>query len=166
MSADPDHYPLSVPGDTAGTRELHPAVNPDDFLGYTIVRLGHVLERRFEAILAAHGMTPRQFGVLAQLDRDPGLGSGELARLVLITPQSMGALLDELQREGMLTRTPASRGRRRETRLTNEGLARMARAAPAVAAFERATTAALDSDTLAQLNRALHLVLRSTLSAE
>jgi DNA-binding MarR family transcriptional regulator len=145
---------------------LDPAANPDDFLGYTVVRVAHVLSRRFEATLAAHALTPRQFAVLAHLARDPGLGSGALARLVLITPQSMGALLDELAAAGLVARTPAARGRRRETALTAAGRARLAAAAPAVVAFERDTTAALTAAERAAATRALQAVLRTALAAD
>ncbi len=159
--ADPHGAPPAVPPPPA----LDAAANPDDFLGYTVVRVGHVLARRFDAMLAAHGLTPRQFGVLAHLARDPGLGSGALARLVLITPQSMGALLDELEAAGLVARTPAARGRRRATALTAAGRRRLLAAAPAVAAFERATTAALTPAEHAAANRALHAVLRTALGA-
>lgn len=138
--------------------------NPDDFLGYTVVRVGHVLSHHFELMLAAHGLTPRQFAVLAHLTRDPGLGSGELARLVLITPQSMGPLLDGLAAAGFLVRTPASRGKRRTTSLTAVGAARLAAAVPAVIAFEQRVTAGLTVDEGVATNLALHAVLRTVLA--
>jgi DNA-binding MarR family transcriptional regulator len=130
-----------------------------------VVRVAHVLSRRFEATLAAHALTPRQFAVLTHLARDPGLGSGALARLVLITPQSKGALLEELAAGGLVARTPAARGRRRATALTAAGRRRLLAAAPAVAAFERETTAALTPAERAAANRALHAVLRTALGA-
>jgi DNA-binding MarR family transcriptional regulator len=161
MPAPPDVTTHADRSPDAAPIALHPAVNPDDFLGYTVVRVGHVLSRRFEATLAAHGLTPRQFAVLAHLARDPGLGAGALARLVLITPQSMGALLDELAAAGLVARTPASRGKRRETALTAAGHARLAAAGPAVVAFERAPTAAITAAEGAAANRALQTVLRT-----
>ncbi|HYW30925.1 MAG TPA: MarR family transcriptional regulator [Gemmatimonas sp.] len=131
-----------------------------------MVRLGHVISRRFEATLAAHGLTPRQFAVLAHLIRDPGLGAGALARLVLITPQSMGTLLDEVERAGLVVRTPAARGHRRETALTDIGRARLAAAAPAVVAFETEITAMLSAADRVVTNRALHTMLNELLAAD
>lgn len=145
---------------------LHPAANPDDFLGYTVVRVGHAVSRRFEALLAAHALTPRQFAVLAHLARDPGLGAGALARLVLITPQSMGTLLDELSAMGLVERPPAARGHPRRTRLTPAGHGRLAEAVPAVVAFEQALAAALPAADRAAANAALHEVLRTVLSLD
>ncbi len=46
-----------------------------------------MLSRRFEATLAAHGLTPRQLSVLAHLIRNRGLGAGAAARGVSAGPE-------------------------------------------------------------------------------
>lgn len=134
-------------------------LSPDEFLGYTVVRLGHVLALRFETDLAAHGLTPSRFGVLAHLAADPGLGSGQLARLVMITPQSMGALLDDLERDGLVSRGPAARGRRRATEVTAAGRERLRAAVPAVIALEAESVAILGTARSRATNEALHQLL-------
>lgn len=136
-----------------------PDLSPDEFLGYTVVRLGHVLALRFETELATHGLTPSRFGVLAHLAADPGLGSGQLARLVMITPQSMGALLDELERDGLVRRGPAIRGRLRATEVTAAGRERLRAAVPAVVALEAKSTAVLGEARSHATNESLHLLL-------
>lgn len=137
-----------------------PDPSPDDFLGYTVVRLGHVLALRFEAELAAHGLTPSRFGVLAHLAADPGLGSGQLARLVMITPQSMGALLDDLERDGLVSRGTAARGRLRATEVTEAGRERLRAAVPSVVALEAESTAVLGEAGSRATNEALQRLLQ------
>lgn len=134
-------------------------VSADDFLGYTVVRLGHVLQQHFEAALAPVGLTARGFGVLSHLAASPGLGSGELARLVMVTPQSMGQLLDDLESQGLLVRAPATRGRRRSTRVTEEGVRRLAAAAPAVLALDGRLAETLGRSRAREVNGDLHRLL-------
>ena len=96
---------------------------PDAVLGYTIARLAHAVERRIEAAMGdALRLSVRQFGALAHLQRDPGMGSGALARLLLITPQSAGALIEGLVQRGLITRDrSAGPGRVARMVLTAQG---------------------------------------------
>jgi DNA-binding MarR family transcriptional regulator len=131
------------------------SARPDAYLGYTVVRLGHVLARQFAEALAEHGLTASGFGVLAHLARDPGLGSGQLARLVLITPQSMGVLLNDLEREGLVSRRAARRGQRRTTEVTDAGQARLAAAAPAILRLDQQAREVLGAAEAEEVNVAL-----------
>ncbi|MBV9078765.1 MAG: winged helix-turn-helix transcriptional regulator [Methylobacteriaceae bacterium] len=102
-------------------RSLPP--QPDAFLGYTVVRLAHVLEKRFERRLRAGlGISVRQFGALVHLQRDPGISSARLARLLLITPQSAGPLLGAMEAAGLVSREPpAKNGSRMRVKPTARG---------------------------------------------
>ena len=83
---------------------------PEDYLGYTVARLAALLEARIErALQAAVGISVRHFGILAHLQRQPGMGSGELARLVMITPQSIGGILGTMARRGLVERLQPDR---------------------------------------------------------
>src|SRR3712207_9145699 len=73
--------------------------SPDDYVGWTLIQASHAFNRHVETLLAEVGLTPMQFGVLVQLSLRPNLGSAELARAVLVTPQSMGELLQSLERK-------------------------------------------------------------------
>lgn len=97
--------------------------SPDDYLGFTVVRLAHILQRRMDSALQAElGVSVRQFGALSYLAADPGIGSGALARKLLITPQSAGPLVDELVKRGLVLRDGDARaGTRKAVRLTPEG---------------------------------------------
>lgn len=103
---------------------------PTDYLGYTVARLAAVLEARIEnALLAGVGISVRHFGILAHLQRQPGIGSGELARLVMITPQSMGGILATMARRGLIERFDPDRpGGSLTLELTRAGREALARA--------------------------------------
>lgn len=82
-----------------------PDPSPDDFLGYTVVRLAHVMTRRFDGALRDDaGVSTRQFQALDVLAREPGIDSAALARRLFVTPQSAGPLIDELAERGLVAR--------------------------------------------------------------
>jgi DNA-binding MarR family transcriptional regulator len=135
-------------------------LDPDAYVGYALVQVAHVLERRFTAAVREAGLTPRQFSVLALLEEGPALSVGALARRVLIAPQSMGELLDGLAAKGLVERlAPAGRGRPAGARVTDRGRDALARAAPHVAELERQATDGLEPAAVAQLRAHLALVL-------
>src|SRR4051794_17471278 len=82
---------MAVPHRTDAAPFAWEGGSPDDYVGWTLIQASHALGRHFEAALTSLGLTPMQFGVLVQLSLRPNLGSAELARLVLVTPQSMGS---------------------------------------------------------------------------
>jgi DNA-binding MarR family transcriptional regulator len=87
-------------------------------------------------VFAEVGLTPTQFGVLVQLeDREPRT-QADLARGVLLRPQSMGELVESLLARGLVGRDgPGGRGRRVGIRLTEGGRALLAAAWPRVRPF-------------------------------
>jgi DNA-binding MarR family transcriptional regulator len=119
-------------------------VRPEDFVEYRLVRLADRLERRFTAALGPGGLSPRQFSVLAVLAAEPGITSADLARAVLTRPQSMHALLDQLQARGLVDRgAQRGRGRAAPVRLTADGRAVLSTSAARVVALEAETRARL-----------------------
>ncbi|GAA3746132.1 MarR family winged helix-turn-helix transcriptional regulator [Micromonospora maritima] len=129
---------------------------PDEFLEYRLVRLASRLERRFAATLAPTGLSPRQFSVLAVLTESPGVTSAELARAVLTTPQSMGALLDQMESRGLVERTAErGRGRAAPIRVTDAGAALLREAYQLVDALDGATRQRLGERDHQQLTRLL-----------
>jgi hypothetical protein len=58
-------------------------LDPDEVLGFTIVRAHHLVARRFHSVLAQVSLTPTQFGVLTILAHNPEMTQGSLARAVL-----------------------------------------------------------------------------------
>jgi len=148
--------PRTASDEPAGVDAPAGRIDPDQFLGYRIVRLAAALERQFKRDLAATGLTPRQFSVLAVLAQRPSITVADLARAVLTTPQSMAALVDGLEQRGLLVRSAArQRGVAAPLAPTPAGLAALARAAPRIARSEAAVFGHLTEQQHDALNRVL-----------
>jgi DNA-binding MarR family transcriptional regulator len=134
----------------------------DSFVGYSVVRLAHVLQRRFERALAKEQLSARQFGALSILAQSPATASAEIARAVLITPQSMSALVATLEERGLIERDRTSiNGARAEVRITQEGNAVLRRAYAVVKREDDRLAALIGRERLTRLNAdALHLLER------
>ncbi|WP_328534013.1 MarR family transcriptional regulator [Micromonospora zamorensis] len=86
----------------------------DPDLGILAVQLSARVQREIFRRSAEHGfddVRPRHGAVLAYLDAE-GTRPGELARLAGRNKQTMGAILDELERLGYVRRTPDPADRR------------------------------------------------------
>jgi DNA-binding MarR family transcriptional regulator len=146
-----------------GAREPETPLSADDAVGWTVVRTAHVLSRRFEEVMRAFALTPAQFGVLATIAEDPGIGSGQLARKVLVTPQSVGELVASLEVSGHVVRDRAGgRGRRAGIELTPQGRTVLTEAFTAVAALNEPAVLGLEPHEAATLNALLHRVLQAS----
>lgn len=134
-------------------------LDPDAQLGYLVVRVADRLSRLWRAALNAHGINPRQFSVLGLLARDPALSQAELARRVLVTPQSMGELLAGLLLNGLVERDVAGSGQPARVRITDAGRDLLTRAYPVVRATERDGFGSLTGAEREDLARLLHKLL-------
>jgi DNA-binding MarR family transcriptional regulator len=122
-------------------------------LGFLLVRIAEDVDRRFVAALAELGLRPRELRTLVLVDRHPGLSQRELARRLDVDPGNLVALLDRLDRDGLITRRRDQEDRRRRTlRLTAKGGRLRTRADRATAAVEDAVFAALDAAERAALS--------------
>lgn len=139
------------------------ADGPDRVFGYTLARLAHGVERLIEREMGATlRLSVRQFGALAHLDRDPGMGSGALARLLMITPQSAGTLVDGLEARGLLTRDrSAGVGRVARTELTPAGRTTLIAAYRVAADIEQRLAAMLPSGATDRMNADMQRMLRA-----
>lgn len=104
----------------SGVRAVRPDVGgparpPVAFL---LVYAAALAERHADAELRRHGLTIRQYGLLAQLHREPELTTSELARQFGITRQSLHQLANDLEHAGHLRREPGASGRTRRLVLT------------------------------------------------
>lgn len=130
------------------------------YVAYALVRVAHLLEQRMDRQLAAMELSATGFGVLFQLRNDPGVSSAELARRVIVTPQSIGPLLARLERDGLVDREPAGApGTAIIRRLTAAGRERLEQAAEVVQALEDDLTAALDPAQRGELDAQLWTML-------
>jgi DNA-binding MarR family transcriptional regulator len=79
------------------------------------------LVRRLRAVARSGEMGWNQASVLARLDAEP-MTTADLARAEMMTPQSMGALLAQMEEEGWVERKPhPTDGRQILYELTAEG---------------------------------------------
>jgi DNA-binding MarR family transcriptional regulator len=134
-------------------------VSDDDLPLWVLIQTSHVVARGFTALFASVGLTPTQFGVLSQLDGDTTPSQAELARHVLVRPQSMGELLASLVERGLVARDgPGGRGRRTGIVLTAAGREILAEARPLVRAFNAPTALGLSDDEARAFVRLLRTV--------
>ena len=134
-------------------------LDPEAQLGYQLVRVADQVSRRWHALLSTHGINPRQFSILALLAHDPGLSQAELARRVMITPQSMSESLVSLRTDKLVTRSEPARGHAARVQLTAAGRRLLAKAYPLVEASNRESFAALTQSERKSLSHAFRKLL-------
>src|SRR5580698_11540050 len=87
--------------------------------------------------LRALDLTVTQFAVLTALDDEPGLSNADLARRAFVTPQSMHAVLQELERRQLVVRrTHPQHQRVLQAALTEAGRRTLRSAAKAINGVE------------------------------
>jgi MarR family transcriptional regulator for hemolysin len=82
-----------------------------DFL-FLIYDLAQLVRRRADQRARVHGMTRAQWAVLARLEREPGITQSQLANLTDVEPITIGRLVDRLEANGLIERTPDPDDRR------------------------------------------------------
>jgi DNA-binding MarR family transcriptional regulator len=108
-------------------------------IGY-LLRQAHAAHRiRMEQALRDTGVTVPQFLVLTMIAAYPGVSGADLARLSLLTPQTMSVIVTNLERDGMVFRQPhAEHGRIQLIGITEAGKKFLASCKTVVAAAEKA----------------------------
>src|SRR3954468_21834198 len=105
--------------------------------GLLILRLARASAWRLGRSLAESGLGWADYAVLHHLDAQGPVAQRELAAALRIQPSNIVALLDELQRRGLLKRSPDPADRRRHrVELTARGHAVLVRATKAARAAE------------------------------
>lgn len=128
--------------------------------GWTLIRTAHHVERDLTATFADFDLSPVQFGVLAYLGTGESLTQAELARLVLVRPQTMADVLDGMVRRGLLVRAgPRGRGRRNPLQLTASGSEVLGAAWAAALVTDRQGIGGLGAAERRRLNAMLHQML-------
>lgn len=113
-------------------------------IGYLLRQANAAHKIRMERALQDVGLTLPQFSVLTMLAAYPGASSADLAKLSLLTPQTMTVIIGNLERAGLVTRRPhAEHGRIRVIEITDAGLEQLACGKSAVNAAETALTAGM-----------------------
>ena len=97
-----------------------------------------------ERALADLGITPPQFAVLTMLNAYPGLSGADVARVALLTPQTVGVIIGNLERDGAIQKTQHPlHGRMLQWMLTRRGSDLLAKCRRRVDTVERRLVAGL-----------------------
>jgi DNA-binding MarR family transcriptional regulator len=123
-------------------------MSSDPTVGYGRRHAGITLRLAYEAFIAAvfrrlaglgfEDLRPAHAQVFQHL-KEEGVRLTDLAREAAVTPQSMGALVDDLERLGYLRREPDDKDRRAALiKPTNRGRAEVAAAREVIAELEHA----------------------------
>jgi DNA-binding MarR family transcriptional regulator len=91
---------VRVPAPGEGKRGEH------GYLGYLLRQAQAAVRLRMERSLADLGVTSPQFAVLTMLNAYPGLSGADVARLTFLTPQTVGVIIRNLERDGAIAMTP------------------------------------------------------------
>ncbi|NRD26194.1 MarR family winged helix-turn-helix transcriptional regulator [Frigoribacterium sp. VKM Ac-2836] len=136
----------------------------DDVLTWNVVRVARFVGNRLAERLADLGLNPIQFGVLAFLEREGELTTAEIARAVLLRPQSVAPLLDGLEARDLIRRVgDRGKGRRNPVRMTEAGREVLVQAWVIALAANDLGDAALSAHESKELNR---LLLKIALATE
>ncbi|MEU7981767.1 MarR family transcriptional regulator [Micromonospora sp. NPDC049081] len=106
-------------------------------LGYLLKEASSALRVAMEEVLRPLGMGVTHYACLELLAQRPGLSNSELARGAFVTRQTMNVLLQNLEREGYVTRpAEAPVGKALPARLTPSGRRSLDQATAAVRSVE------------------------------
>jgi len=93
-------------------------------LGYQLRMAQIALFRDFSVGLGEHDVTPGLFGVLVVIEANPDLKQSDLARAAHLDRSTVGTVIDNLERRGLVERRAALHDRRSNAiRLTADGTA-------------------------------------------
>ncbi|MDO8382923.1 MAG: MarR family transcriptional regulator [Microbacterium sp.] len=131
-------------------------------LGYLLKEASSALRSAMEEVLRPLGMTVTHYSCLELLAQRPGLSNSELARGAFVTRQSMNVLLQNLERDGSVTRATEARvGKVLPTELTPRGRERLQKASAAVRSVEIRMLSGMTEDEQAGALRILRSMIRS-----
>jgi DNA-binding MarR family transcriptional regulator len=123
-------------------------------LAYLLRQAQAATRLTLERALADLGVTPPQFAVLTMLRAYPGLSGADLARVALLTPQTVGVIIRNLERSGAIRKTPHPvHGRVLQWTLTRRGSALLDKCRRPVQALERRLMAGLGTNAQTTVRR-------------
>ncbi len=113
-------------------------------IGYLLRQAQTAHRHAMERALSTFGLTPPQFSVLTMLAAYPGASGADLARLSMLTPQTVSVIVANLERMETITRVPhAVHGRVLQIEVTSMGKGLLTRCKSSVEAIDRALLSGL-----------------------
>lgn len=123
-------------------------------LGYLLRQAQAAARLTLERALADLAVTPPQFAVLTMLKAYPGLSGADVARVALLTPQTVGVIIRNLERDGAIRNMPHPvHGRVLQWTLTRRGVTLLGKCRRHVNAVERRLAAGLGAKAEATVRR-------------
>lgn len=114
------------------------------YLAYLLRQAQAATRLTMERALASLGVTTPQFVVLTMLRAYPNLSGADLARVAVLTPQTVGIIIRNLERDGAIRKTPHPiHGRVLQWTLTRRGQTLLDKCRRHVMALERRLAAGL-----------------------
>ena len=160
---------LARPRKTAKSRRakkaaaVRPAVPPppgrgkrgeSGYLAYLLRQAQAATRLTMERALGELGVTPPQFVVLTMLKAYPGLSGAELARVAILTPQTVSVIMGNLEKMGAIVRQPHPvHGRIQTVALSDAGKALLAQCKVHATEVDRQLRAGLTPDEEAIVRR-------------
>jgi DNA-binding MarR family transcriptional regulator len=124
------------------------------YFAYLLRQAAAASRLTLERALAELGATQPQFVVLTMLKAYPGLSGADLARVALLTPQTVGVIIRNLERDGAIRKTPHPvHGRVLQWTLTKRGLSLLEKCRRHALALERRLGAGLSPQGQATVRR-------------
>jgi len=124
------------------------------YLAYLLRQAQAASRLTLERALADLGVTPPQFAVLTMLRAYPGLSGADLARVALLTPQTVGVIVRNLERSRAIRKTPHPvHGRVLQWTLTRRGGTLLDKCRRHVKALERRLMAGLSAKAQVTIRR-------------
>ena len=116
-------------------------------IGYLLRQASAAHRNRMERALADLGITPPQFSVLTMLVAYPMISGADLARIALLTPQTVSLIVANLERAGAIQRHPdAVHGRILHIEATESGRRLLSKCRSRVQAVEDGLLKGLGKD--------------------
>ena len=124
------------------------------YLAYLLRQAQAATRLSIERALAELGVTSPQFVVLTMLKAYPGLSGADLARVALLTPQTVGVIIRNLERDGAIRKTPHPvHGRVLQWTVTRRGAVLLDKCRHHAQAIERRLAAGLSHQAQATIRR-------------
>lgn len=148
MPASADSGAVHVPAAGEGKR------GEQGYLGYLLRQAHAAVRLTMERTLVDLGVTSPQFAVLTMLKAYPGLSGADVARLTFLTPQTVGVIIRNLERDGAIVMTPHPvHGRIQQWTLTPRGTTLLKACRQRVLELEKRLARDLDSRTEVAVRR-------------
>jgi DNA-binding MarR family transcriptional regulator len=113
-------------------------------IGYLLRQAQAATRLTVERALMDLGVTTPQFAVLTMLNAYPGLSGADVARIAFLTPQTVGVIISNLERDGAIGKKPHPvHGRILQWTLTRRGSELLGKCRRRVNAVERRLVAGL-----------------------